>query len=398
METYRRILHIDLDAFFCAVEELHDPKLKGKPFAVGGNPDQRGVVASCSYAARRFGIHSAMPMAQAVKLCPDLLIVRGHYRDYSKTSQKVMDLLKEITPLVEQISIDEAFLDISELFESSETIAQAIQSQINEELGLPCSIGIASNKLVAKTATDYGKIHYGKSNSAPNAIMIVPSGQEEQFLAPLPVNALWGVGPKTAEKLIDMNINTIGDLTKIADDELIKHYGKWGYALAMRARGIDDRPISIKHAAKSVSHETTFAKDINDKDALLKTIKQLSENVSRRLVKNHQQATTIKIKLRWANFTTITRQLTVNRPTNNSNTIYKSAEELFLRAWKPRQPVRLVGVGVSGLTPEQLDLWDHQKKVAQNKTRKELNTTIKDLREKFGDRALLWGNDLNETN
>jgi DNA polymerase-4 len=398
METDRKILHIDLDAFFCAVEELRDPKLKGKPFAVGGSPDQRGVVASCSYAARKFGIHSAMPMTQAVKLCPDLLIVRGHYQDYGKTSQQVMDLLKGITPLVEQISIDEAFLDISELSKLSETIAQEIQSRINKELGLPCSIGIASNKLVAKTATDYGKLHSGKSNKAPNAIKIVVPGKEEEFLAPLPVNALWGVGPKTTEKLIDMNINTIGDLTKIPDDKLIRLFGKWGYALALRSRGIDDRPISVKHTAKSVSHETTFAKDINEKDVLLRTIKKLSENVSRRLVKKHQQAITIKIKLRWGNFTTITRQMTVNQPTNNSDTIFKSAEELFLKAWKSKQPVRLVGVGVSGLTPEQLNLWEHQKNFSQIKTLKQLNTTIKDLREKFGDRALLWGNDLNKTN
>ena len=249
----RRILHIDLDAFYCAVEEKRDPTLKGKPFAVGGRPDQRGVVASCSYPARKYGVRSAMPMAQAVKIYPDLLIVRGHYRDYSQASRQVMDYLKEITEQVEQISIDEAFLDITKLSPSSEEVAHRMQNYIHSEFSLPCSIGIASNKLVAKIATDYGKVSSGDSDSPPNAIQIVPSGKEEEFLNPLPVNALWGVGPKTAAKLIEMNINTIGDLSQIPENEMIKHFGKWGYALSQRSRGIDDRLISLQHKAKSIS-------------------------------------------------------------------------------------------------------------------------------------------------
>jgi DNA polymerase-4 len=396
MAMDRRIIHIDLDAFYCAVEEQRDPTLKGKPFAVGGRPDQRGVVASCSYPARKYGVRSAMPMAQAVKICPDLLIVRGHYRDYSQASREVMDYLKEITEQVEQISIDEAFLEITNLSQSSEDIARNIQSYINTEFSLPCSIGIASNKLVAKIATDYGKVSSGYSDSPPNAIHIVPNGKEKQFLAPLPVDALWGVGPKTAAKLIEMNIKTIGDLSQIPENEMIKHFGKWGYALSQRSRGIDDRPISLQHKSKSISQETTFAQDVSIEETLLETIERLSNHISRRLIKKNIQATTIRIKLRWSDFTTITRQLTLNQPTNNKQVIYKSAVNLFQKAWKKGEPIRLIGVGVSGLAPEQLNLWDHQTKRAEIETEKRLNTAIYDLREKFGDNVLQWGDDYDD--
>jgi len=396
MSEQRRILHIDLDAFFCAVEEQRDPTLKGKPFAVGGRPDQRGVVASCSYPARKCGVRSAMPMAQAVKICPDLMIVRGHYRDYSRASRQIMDHLREITEHVEQISIDEAFLDITEIHERSQNIAHQLQSHILSEFGLPCSIGIASNKLVAKMATDFGKVSSGFVDNPPNAIQIVPHGKEKEFLAPLPVDALWGVGPKTAAKLIEMNVKTIGDLLLIPEDVMIKRFGKWGYAISQRARGIDDRPISIQHTAKSVSQETTFAKDIRDEETLLKTIQRLSNHISRRLAKKHLQATTIKIKLRWSDFTTITRQVTISQPTNKENIIYAAAEILFQNSWKSGKPVRLIGVGVSSLAPEQLNLWDHQTTTAHIETEKRLTSVIDDLREKFGDRILQWGDDFND--
>ena len=394
MSLQRRILHIDLDAFYCAVEEQRDPALKGKPFAVGGQPDQRGVVASCSYAARKYGVRSAMPMAQAVKTCPGLMIVRGHYRDYSQASRKVMGHLRELTEQVEQISIDEAFLDITELIDESQIVATRLQSHILSEFNLPCSIGIASNKLVAKMATDFGKVSSGYTDSPPNAIQIVPPGKEKEFLAPLPVDALWGVGPKTAERLIEMNINTIGDLCLVSEDVMIKRFGKWGYAISQRARGIDDRPISIQHTAKSVSQETTFAKDVVDEETLLKTIQRLSNHVSRRLAKKHRQATTVKIKLRWSDFTTITRQVTLSQPTNKEDVIYIAAENLFQNSWKSGKPVRLIGVGTSGLAPEQLNLWDHQTTTADIDTEKRLTSVIDDLREKFGDRILRWGEDL----
>lgn len=398
METNRRILHIDLDAFYCAVEEQRDPTLKGKPFAVGGRPDQRGVVASCSYAARKYGVRSAMPMAQAVKICPELIIVRGHYRDYGDASRQVMDYLRGLTSQVEQISIDEAFLDITKLPNSSESIATKIRSYIASEFNLPCSIGIASNKLVAKTATDYGKIQKGKANKPPNAIQIVLPGEEKQFLAPLPVDALWGVGPKTAEKLQEMGISKIGELTTIPESELRERFGKWGYALSQRARGIDERPISIKHTAKSVSQETTFAKDVRELNTLLETIDRLSRQISKRLVKKHTQGTTIRIKLRWSNFDTITRQLTLNQPTNQHETIRSAAENLFKKAWEKGEPVRLIGVGISGLAPEQLLLWDHQPNVKGSESDTHLSSAISNLRQKYGDDIVKWGQDINEEN
>jgi DNA polymerase-4 len=335
-------------------------------------------------------------MAQAVKICPDLLIIGGHYRDYSQESRQVMDYLKEITEQVEQISIDEAFLDITKAPQSSDAIAHRMQTYIYSEFSLPCSIGIASNKLVAKIATDYGKVTSDYSDSPPNAIQIVPNGKEARFLAPLPVESLWGVGPKTAAKLIEMNINTIGDLTQIPENELIKHFGKWGYALSQRSRGIDDRPISLKHKAKSISQETTFAQDVSIEDTLLETIERLSNHVSQRLIKKHLQATTIKIKLRWSDFTTITRQLTLNQPTNKKKTINIAVVNLFQKAWKKGEAIRLIGVGVSGLAPEQLNLWDHQAKIAESETEKRLSTVINDLREKFGANVLQWGDDFDD--
>ena len=396
MATNRRILHIDLDAFFCAVEELKNPSLTGKPFAVGGSPDKRGVVASCSYPARRFGVHSAMPMAKAVQICPDLIIVRGHYQDYREASYKVMAIIKQLTPKIEQISIDEAFLDISQLPERSKTIAADLQSQIRSRLGLPCSIGIAVNMLLAKMATNYGKYQARDSDLPPNAIYIVPNGKEREFLAPLPVHDLWGVGPKTAARLAEMQIKTIGELARVPQNKLIEQFGKLGYALSLRAQGLDERSITTKHTAKSISQERTFAKDIQDKDLLLDTIKKLSNHVSRRLIKKHVQASTIKIKLRWPDFTTITRQTTLSQPTNEGETIFAVAKTLFSKEWKLGQAVRLLGVGVTGLAPEQLYLWDYQYNKSDLESEKKLKSAIIQLREKFGEDARQWGEKFTE--
>ena len=228
----RKIIHLDLDAFYCAVEEQRDPSLSGKPFAVGGRPEERGVVSSCSYAARRIGVRSAMPMARALKLCPKLRIVSPHYHAYEQTSQRVMQYLHQCTPLVEQISIDEAFLDVSELPESAENLARQLQADIRKNLNLPCSIGVATNKLVAKIATDAGKAA-AQSGAAPNAITIVPPGHEQEFLAPLPVQALWGVGPKTAQRLAELGVLTIGELASYPSAELVRLFGKSGHQLSL---------------------------------------------------------------------------------------------------------------------------------------------------------------------
>src|SRR5512134_2404666 len=278
----RTILHSDLDAFYCAVEETYHPELRGQPFAVGGKPEERGVVASCSYAARRMGVRSAMPMGKALRLCPGLLIVPMRHQLYSDVSRRVMERLHNLTPLVEQISIDEAFLDISDVPESPETVANKLQFRIRDELQLPCSIGIASNKMVAKIATEVGKslalreIKEKGEVKPPNALTVVPSGEEAAFLAPLPADMLWGVGPKTSARLTELGIYTIGDLAKWPDGELIRMFGENGRDLATHSKGIDDRPITTEHETKSISQEITYSRDVRDDKVLEKTLHEMS--------------------------------------------------------------------------------------------------------------------------
>ncbi len=388
----KKILHLDLDAFFCAVEEQHDPTLKGRPFAVGGQPDQRGVVASCSYAARAFGIHSAMPMARAVKLCPQLVIVPSHYRAYQETSRRVMQLLHNLTPLVEQISIDEAFLDVSDLPEPAAVIARNLQASINRALGLPCSIGVASNKLVAKIANNIGKASANtRAGNTPNAIKIVPPGQEAAFLSPLPVKELWGVGPKTGQKLADLGLKTIGDVARWPAADLERRFGKHGHELAQRAKGIDSRPVEPEHETKSVSQETTFARDIADEQQLEQTLRQLAEQVGRRLRKANLAGNTVRLKIRWADFTTLSRQTTLNHPTNLDSEIFAAILALFHNVWPPGKRVRLVGVGVSNFSDpvRQLSLWDDSHRADE-----QLQQTLDEIRAKFGDSAVKRANQL----
>ncbi len=383
----RKILHLDLDAFFCAVEEQRDPSLAGKPFAVGGRPDERGVVASCSYPARRCGVRSAMPMARALQLCPKLIIVSARHRAYDEVSGKVMAQLGQWTPLVEQISIDEAFLDLSDLPDAPEMLARRIQAEIHDRLGLPCSIGVASNKLVAKIATDAGKSRH-RGEGPPNAITVVPSGEEAAFLAPLPVEALWGVGPKTAVKLADLGIHTIGDLARWDAHDLATLFGKNGWEMGQRAQGIDDRPVVIVHGIKSISQEVTFARDVNDGEELRRTLRELSDQVGRRLRQSGLAGGTVKVKLRWSDFTTITRQITRERPTDQDDEIFAAAWQLFEQNWRPRQPVRLIGVGISGLEDpyRQLSLWD-----TTSERGRRLQQALDELHDRFGDQALRRG-------
>jgi nucleotidyltransferase/DNA polymerase involved in DNA repair len=272
-----------------------------------------------------------------------------------------MGVLHDLTPLVEQISIDEAFVDVSDLSEPGEALARRLQTTINSELSLPCSLGVAANKLVAKIANNIGKASV-KSDKPPNSIKVISPGQEAAFLAPLPVKELWGVGPKTAERLAQLGIHTIGDIARRPATDLVRHFGKHGHDLALRARGIDDRSIETEHEAKSISQETTFAKDISDEDILRRTLRRLSEQVGRRLRQKELRGTTVKIKLRWADFTTLTRQTTLAHPTNLDSEIYTAAEELFEKTWPPGKRIRLVGVGVSGFetTAYQLGLWDSE--------------------------------------
>jgi DNA polymerase IV len=390
----RKILHIDLDAFFCSVEENAVPSLRGKPFAVGGRPDQRGVVASCSYAARMYGVHSAMPMGQALRVCPDLIIVSGRHGDYGKISHQVMDYLETLTPMVEQVSIDEAFLDLSDLPDSGESLAWSIQQYIMDNFHLPCSIGVSTSKLVAKIATDTGKAS-NRSNIAPQAIKVIPPGHEAEFLAPLPTNALWGIGPKTSARLSELGIHTIGDITRIPKPELIKILGKFGDDLKNRALGIDDSPIHTSHEVKSVSNETTFSQDITDVQALYETLHSLSESVGRRLRKKNLKGITVKLKLRWSDFSTLTRQATLTDPTNDDREIYAAVKELFNKTWKKGKPVRLLGVGITQFDNpiKQLSLWDEP-----NKKDGKLFSAVDDVRNRYGKNSIMRASDLKRKN
>jgi len=383
----RTILHLDLDAFYCAVEENQNPSLKDKPFAVGGKPSERGVVSSCSYAARTFGVRSAMPMSQAQRLCPGLIIVPGRHRLYSEASKQVMERLQNLTALVEQISIDEAFLDISDLPEPPERIARRLQARIRDELSLPSSIGIAPNKLVAKIANDVGKKAAAKGKP-PFALTIIPLGKEAEFLSPLPVDMLWGIGPKTSARLSDLGIHTIGDIVNWPEDELIRLFGENGRDMAKHARGRDDRPVVTEREIKSISQEVTFTRDVRDDKPLEKTLSELSAQVGRRLRKNHLAGTTVKLKIRWPDFTTLTRQVTLPNPTNNDNEITRTVLGLMHKIRKSGQPVRLIGVGVSGLGEpmRQLELWE-----AGSEKERKLQAVVDELREKFGDQAIKRG-------
>jgi len=383
----RKILHLDLDAFFCAVEETHNPDLRGKAFAVGGKPDERGVVASCSYAARRMGVRSAMPMSKALRLSPGLIIVSSRHRLYSEFSRQVMDILHNQSGLVEQISIDEAFLDISDIQDDPERLARRLQARIRDELHLPCSIGIASNKLVAKIATEVGKALALQRIKArglvepPNAVTVVPFGEEAAFLSPLPADMLWGVGPKTFKRLSDLGIHTIGDIAKWPESELIRMFGENGRDLSRHAKGIDNRPIVTEHETKSISQEITYSVDVRDDKILQKTIREQASRVAEQLRKNELAGSTIKLKIRWPDFTTLTRQTTLNHRTDQDDEIAKAALELLKTVRKPNQAVRLIGVGVSGLGQpiRQLGLWD----MDTEKTRKVQNV-LDELQEKYG--------------
>ena len=383
----RTILHLDLDAFFCAVEELHDPSLRGKAFAVGGRPDERGVVASCSYAARRLGVHSAIPMSQALRLCPGLLVISHHRSNYSEMSEKVMQRLCDLSPLVEQISIDEAFVDISDLREDPETVARRLQKRVNDELGLPCSVGVATNKLVAKIATEVGK-KTAQEGLSPNAVTLVQPGREAAFLEPLPVVMLWGVGPKTAAKLAGYGIKTIGDIGRRPSADLVRWFGENGRDLSRRAGGVDDSPVVSEHTVKSVSSETTFVRDVRDDKELANSLRELSAEVGHRLRQNRIAGSTVRIKLRWPDFTSLTRQVSLPQPTDQDEQIYATALNLLGKVRSKGQAVRLIGVGVSGLGAplRQMELWG-----AQSEKSRKLQETLDKLHEKFGENSIRRG-------
>src|SRR5262245_21581554 len=399
MTSNRTIIHLDLDAFFCAVEEQRDPSLRGKPFAVGGRPENRGVVSSASYMARKFGVRSAIPMARAVRLCPDLIVVSPNFSAYRAASQQVMERLHTLTPLVEQISIDEAFLDVTALGELGDILAARLQATIRDDLALSCSLGVASNKLIAKVATDVGK-SLVRSGMMPQAIYVVPPGEEAAFLAPLPATALWGVGPKTAEKLSELGMHTIGDIAAWPAADLARRFGQHGEDLARRSRGIDDRPIVTERPTKSISQETTFARDVTDRTLLERTLREQAAEIAQKLRREDLMGTTIKLKIRWPDFTTPTRQLTLPQPTDEPEIISEAAVHLFGQIWTGEQAVRLIGVGVSGLgaPPRQLSLWDVPPAPTPEQLARQqrIEAALAAIQARFGPSAVRRGSELGE--
>lgn len=391
----RKILHFDLDAFYCAVEELRHPELKGVPFAVGGRPESRGVVSSCSYAARKFGIRSAMGMSQAVRLCRELRVLPPDMREYGQVSGRVMEILNGVTPLVEQLSIDEAFLEVTERPEYASELARTVQSQVEEKLGLPSSLGVATNKLVAKIATDVGKAAV-QTGDYPRAIQVVPPGREAEFLAPLPVDALWGVGPRTRERLAAIGVHKVGDVLSASGEELAQQFGKLGRDLQRQARGIDQRPVVTEREAKSISQETTFVQDVVDTETLRRALRQQAGQVGARLRRGGLAARTVSLKLRWTDFTTLTRQTTPSHPVEDEEEIYRIAIELLASNRPEGAAVRLIGVGCSGLVAavRQMSIFDMAADPEARAKEDQLNEAVKALRKRFGSDAIRRGSDL----
>ena len=344
MRTY---FHLDMDAFFVSVEELFDPALKGKPVVVGGRPNERGVVSAASYAARKFGVHSAMPLRTAYKLCPQAVFVDGHpdrYRDYS---HKVYDVLTGFSPVVEMASIDEAYLDMTgteRLYGPPLAAAHILHERVKKATRLNCSIGIAASRLVAKISSDQAK---------PNGILWVLAGLEAPFLAPLDVRKVPGVGKVTEKNLHALGIRKVGDLARLDEDFLEQRFGKWGMALAGKSRGLDsggwfDTEIGADEVPKSISHEHTFHEDTADLEQLESTLARLCEMVGRRLREHGLHAGTIQLKLRYTDFSTITRAHTVARPTQIDTELFEEIRDLFRRNWRAGAAVRLLGVHASG--------------------------------------------------
>ncbi len=339
----RTIIHVDMDAFYASVEQRDRPELLGKPVIVGADPRGRGVVSAASYEARRFGVHSAMPIGRAARLCPGGVFLPVDMDKYAGVSRDIMAILAEFTPLVEPLSIDEAFLDVTgtrALFGDGPEQGRRIKSRIQGTVRLTASVGVASNKFIAKVASDLEK---------PDGLVVVPPGREAEFLAPLPVARLWGVGRVTGANLESLGIRTIGQLAAIPAEHLRSRFGESGPFLGELARGLDDRPVEPLTAPKSMGAEETFGADHRDVERLWATLREQAERVGRELREGHWAGRTVTLKLRFADFSTITRSRTAE-PTQDGLVIYRAARALFDRV-ALRQPVRLIGLSVSGLGP-----------------------------------------------
>ncbi len=399
--SLREIIHCDMDAFYASVEVLDNPELAGKPVIVGGG-EKRGVVAASSYEARRYGVHSAMPVATAKRLCPGGVFLPVRMSRYRDVSDRIFGIFRRFTPLIEPVSIDEAFLDVTasvRLFGAPEAIARAVKAAVRAETGLTVSAGVAPSKLVAKIASDLRK---------PDGLTVVPRGKVMEFLSPLPVGKLWGVGVVTRDALRAMGVATIGDLSRVPPEVLKAKFGETGLHLHRLANGVDDRAVETEREARSIGHEDTYDKDIRDPVAVRKELLGLADRVAARLRRHGVKGRTVTLKVKYADFTLITRAVTLAGATDDGGALYRSVVPLLARTEAGRRPVRLLGISVSRLAadaPVPEESWD-QMPLFGGKPRRgtaeagpapqaadaaraaKLNAAVDRIRERFGQKGI----------
>lgn len=387
MPASRLILHVDMDAFFAAIEQRDRPELRGKPVIVGGTPEGRGVISTASYEARVFGVHSAMPAARAVRLCPGgvFLPVDGH--KYHAVSEQVMAILARHSDRIEQVSVDEAFLDLTDRvsdYRAAEALARRIKREIRDELHLTASVGVGPNKFLAKLGSDLRK---------PDGLVVIRPQEAQAVLAPLPVGKLWGVGPKTEARLQQLGLRTIGDIAAQPIARLRSLLGAWGDALYELSRGIDERPVETSREMKSVSAERTFPRDLYDEEQMRRALADLSAEVSRRLKADEVRGKTIAIKVRFGDFHTFTRQTTLAEATDRADVIRRTVYALLAEVERAGKGIRLLGVRATGLEhgPAQLSLFS-----PQVQRRAQLDQSLRYLRERFGPDAVKWAREMNK--
>lgn len=405
----RGILLVDLDAFFASVEQLDHPEWRGKPVIVGGDPTRRGVVSTASYEARTYGVHSAMPAAQARRLCPDAIWTNGNYPRYAEMSGKVMDILGDESPLVQQVSIDEAFVDVTPgrfVAESPVAIADRIRRRVSE-LGVTCSVGVSTSKTVSKVASDMDK---------PDGLTVVYPGTEAAFLAPLPVGRLSGIGRRTRERLATLGVRTLGELARLDDAAARDLFGINADSMRLRARGIDPVPVQVDDEVKSVSNEQTYATDLIEPDEVRNAIRSISTRVGRRLRRKGLSGRTVTLKVRYSDLSVRTAQRGLPHATDDEGEFGEVACDLLAKVWQPGDRLRLIGVGVSGFgqREEQLALFDElpeagaadddegthadgraaKPALRDRKSRRELLRAADQVLDRFGPDALSYGRDL----
>lgn len=381
----RLVCHVDMDAFFVSVEELFDPSLKGKPVVVGGQRNQRGVVSAASYAARKFGVHSAMPLRTAAQLCPQAIFVEGHMERYREYSHKLFAILSRFSPRVEMASVDEAYVDLTgteRLHGPPMQAAHQLHAAIQRETSLPCSLGLGSSRLIAKISSDKAK---------PNGILYIVPGQEAAFLAPLDVRTVPGVGQKAEAALHRLGIRKVGDLARLDESFLASHFGKWGLALAGKAIGRDsgswfDSEIGAEEDPKSISHEHTFSSDTADREQLETVLLKLSEMVAKRLRAAKLYAKTIQLKMRYEDFSTYTRAMTLDHATQLDQEVAGAVIRLFRQAWDGKTRIRLLGVHGGSLqdVEGQMSLLEE----ANTERLRAAFRSIDHIRDRFGDASI----------